>query len=84
PGIFAAGNWTFGQTVYLSPLIAAAMDVPGVASVTPITFERWAGGDQGELEAGEIDLASLQIAQLSNDPTNPENGCLILDMEGGL
>jgi Baseplate J-like protein len=84
PGIFAAGNWTFGQTVYLSPLIAAAMDVPGVASVTPITFERWAGGDQGELQAGEIDLASLQIAQLSNDPTNPENGCLILDMEGGL
>ena len=32
----------------------------------------------------EIDLASLQIAQLSNDPSNPENGCLVLDMEGGL
>ena len=83
-GIFAPANWTFGQTVYLSPLIAAAMDVPGVGSVTPITFQRWAGGDQGELARGEIDLASLQIAQLSNDPSNPENGCLVLDMEGGL
>ena len=55
-----------------------------VATVTPITFQRWAGGDQGELAAGEIDLASLEIAQLSNDPADPENGCLILDMEGGL
>ena len=83
-GIFAPANWTFGQTVYLSPLIAAALDVPGVATVTPITFQRWAAGGQGELAAGEIDLASLQIAQLSNDPADPENGCLILDMEGGL
>jgi hypothetical protein len=83
-GLFAPANWTFGQTVYLSPLIAAAMKVPGVANVTPVTFQRWAGSDQGELAVGQIDMASLQIAQLANDPNKPENGLLTLDMQGGL
>jgi hypothetical protein len=83
-GLFAPANWTFGQPVYLSPLIGAAMNVSGVANVMPVSFQPWAASPQGELQAGVIEMASLQIAQLANDPSTPENGCLILDMEGGL
>lgn len=83
-GLFAPARWTFGQPVYLSPLIAAAMNVAGVANVTPVSFQRWAAAAQGELQTGVIEMASLEIAQLANDPSRPENGCLILDMQGGL
>ena len=37
-GLFHPDNFTFGQTVYLSPLIAAAQAVAGVASVRDHRF----------------------------------------------
>ena len=39
-GVFHPDNFTFGQTVYLSPLIAAAGRVDGVDSVRVLTFQR--------------------------------------------
>ena len=38
-GVFYPGNFTFGQTVYLSPIYAAARKVPGVQSVTATRFQ---------------------------------------------
>jgi hypothetical protein len=83
-GLFHPDELTFGQTVYLSAVIAAAMRVPGVTWVEATRFQRWGEADRGERAAGRIDLGRLEIARLDNDPNAPANGRLDLDMQGGL
>ncbi len=88
-GFFHPDNFTFGQPVYLSQIVAAAMEVPGVAwidtSDRPETrFQRWGEPSHGELAAGEIRMGRLEIARLDNDPSLPENGKIEFFMEGGL
>ena len=39
-GAFYPDNFTFGQTVYLSPIYAAVQDTEGVQSVTVTRFQR--------------------------------------------
>ena len=75
--VFDPDNWTFGQTVYLGPLIATAMRVPGVLWVETLSFGPRAVGD-------EIRLGRLEIARLDNDPDFPEHGKIDFEMEGGL
>jgi hypothetical protein len=84
-GVFHPDNFTFGQTVYLSPLYAAAMKVEGVAAVEVTTFERQATPDPNQvaLKAGKLTLARLEIARLDNDPDFPEHGVLTLNMDDG-
>jgi hypothetical protein len=83
-GFFHPDNFTFGQPVYLSQLVAAAMAVPGVASVVVTTFQRFGKKANGELAAGVVDIHALEIARCDNDPNFPENGRLQLDLQGGL
>jgi hypothetical protein len=90
-GFFHPDNFTFGQPVYLSRIIAAAMQIPGVHWVDtddtppkPNHFLRWGQASNGETQKGEIDFARLEIARLDNDPNNPENGKIEFFMEGGL
>ena len=89
-GFFHPDNFTFGQPVYLSRIIAAAMQVPGVHWVDtddrppkPNRFQRWGQAPAGETAAGEIDFGRLEIARLDNDPNAPENGRIQFFMEGG-
>jgi hypothetical protein len=82
-GLFSAGNFTFGQTVYLSPVYAAARSVPGVVLVTATQFQPQGVTTSKYLTAGEIKLGSLQIARLENDPSYPDHGQLTLLMQGG-
>ena len=84
-GVFHPDNFSFGQTVYLSPLYAAAMKVEGVAAVRITTFQRQASPDQQKLalKAGKLTLARLEIARLDNDPNFPERGVLRLNVEDG-
>jgi hypothetical protein len=83
-GVFYPGNFTFGQTVYLSPIYAAARKVPGVQSVTATIFQA-----QGSpptpiyLTKGEMPLGPFQIARLENDRSLPDHGQLTLTMQGG-
>jgi predicted phage baseplate assembly protein len=83
-GFFHPDNFTFGQHVYLSRVIAAAMQVPGVVWVQADRFERWGRLPQGELAAGVITMGALEIARLDNDPNAPENGRIEFLMQGGL
>jgi hypothetical protein len=82
-GLFYPDNFTFGQTVYLSPVYAAARSVAGVVSVTATKFQPQGVNTTQYLDAGEIKLGSLQVARLENDPSYPDHGQLTLIMEGG-
>jgi hypothetical protein len=83
-GVFYSGNFTFGQTVYLSPIYAAARQVAGVVSVTATVFQpQGAAPTKRYLHKGEIPLGPFQIAQMDNDPSLPDHGQLTLLMQGG-
>lgn len=89
-GFFHPDNFTFGQSVYLSKVIATAMQVSGVQWVdfsdrtNPLhRFQRWGRAANQELENGEISIGRLEIARLDNDPNAPENGRIDFLMEGG-
>jgi hypothetical protein len=80
-GFFHPDRFTFGQPVYLSAVIAAAMAVPGVEYVTPLRFQRLGRPAAGEIASGRIPIARLEIARLDNDPNAPENGRLRVDVD---
>lgn len=82
-GLFYPDNFTFGQSVYLSKVYAAARSVPGVIGVTTKTFQRQGINTDQYKISGEIPMANLEVARLENDPNFPDHGQLILDMEGG-
>jgi uncharacterized phage protein gp47/JayE len=82
-GLFYPDNFTFGQTVYLSPVYAAARSVAGVVSVTAVKFQPQGVNTAQYLDAGEIPLGALQVARLDNDPDFPNHGQLTLAMMGG-
>ncbi|MCB2041305.1 MAG: putative baseplate assembly protein, partial [Rhodoferax sp.] len=48
-GLFHPDNFSFGQTVFLSPLYAAARSVPGVDSVQVTRFQRQGQEDPAPL-----------------------------------
>ncbi|MGA2288450.1 putative baseplate assembly protein [Bradyrhizobium sp.] len=90
-GFFYPGNFTFGQRVYISQIVAAAMQTPGVMWVdtndvgaSPNHFTRLGQKPNGEAAAGLIAMAPLEIARLDNDPSRPENGKIQFILKGGL
>ncbi|MCD4843352.1 MAG: baseplate J/gp47 family protein [Methanosarcinales archaeon] len=90
-GFFHPDNFTFGQPVYLSRVITAAMKVQGVQWVDMDDrypkrnrFRRWRQPSQGEFEDGRISMGRLEIACLDNDLNRPEMGRIEFYMEGGL
>jgi hypothetical protein len=82
-GLFHPDRFTFGQSVYLSPLIAAAQAVPGVASVEASVFQRLGITSTASLVDGRIVLDRLEIARLDNDANFPERGEFRLVLRGG-
>jgi hypothetical protein len=83
-GFFHPDRWTFGEDVYLSQLVAAAQAVPGVARIEAQTFRpRAVGATRDERIASVISIGESQVARLDNDPENPGNGELTLEMDGG-
>lgn len=82
-GLFHPDRFTFGQTVYLSPILAAARDVAGVASAAARVFQRQGRDERRHLDAGRLELGRLEIARLDNDPNFPERGVLRIGLSGG-
>ena len=82
-GFFHPDNFTFGQSLHLSEVYAAVERVPGVDSVEIVVFHRFGESPSGELQAGRIDVDSLEVIRLNNDPNFPENGVLSIEMRGG-
>jgi predicted phage baseplate assembly protein len=82
--VFNPDNFSFGQPVYLSRIIAAAQAVEGVEAVSALKFQRKAAPNAGSLESGVIPMGRLEIAQLANNPNFPERGRLTVDAGGGI
>ena len=82
-GLFHPDNFSFGQTIYLSPMLAAARNVPGVASANVLAFQRQGTDETRYLDDGRLPLGRLEIARLDNDPNFPEHGVLRIELSGG-
>ena len=82
-GIFHPDNFTFGEPVYLSPIVAAAQAVDGVDAVRPQVFRRMFGASPTSLLEGIIPIGGLEIAQLAQNPNFRERGTLKIHAGGG-
>jgi hypothetical protein len=82
-GLLSSVNFSFGETVYASPLIAAAQGVAGVVSVTLATFSRldapWVDGTA----AGFLTVGRLEIPRCDNDPDHLDHGLFTITLDGG-
>jgi hypothetical protein len=84
PGFLNAANFQFGQTVYASPIIAAAQAVTGVMAVTLQTFERMDSPTPANTAPpAELPMAAVEIPCCNNDPNHADRGLLTLTMDGG-
>jgi hypothetical protein len=90
-GFFHPDNFTFGQPLYLSKLVAAITSVVGVEAVDVTRFARQHDYDpdpdrpatRRNLTRGSLAAGRLEIVRLDNDPNFPENGVLELKLRGG-
>jgi len=84
-GFFHPDNFTFGTPVYLSRLYRAAMDVEGVSHLDiMVKFRRWGAIKSEELKGDLLEVGTLEVVRLDNDPNYPENGTIEFQMEGGI
>lgn len=82
-GLFHPDNFSFGEPIYLSRIVAAAQVVEGVEAVRAERFERLGARGATTLADGVITLGALEIAQLANNPNFRERGRLTLQAGGG-
>jgi hypothetical protein len=79
-GFFHPDNFTFGQPLFLSDVVATAMAVPGVAWVdvgddaSGLRFRRLGRPVASDLTSGRIEAASREVLRADSDPSNPERG----------
>jgi hypothetical protein len=81
PGLFHPDRVTFGETLYLSRIYAAALEVAGVADVSITAFARQ-GGVSG-LDSGTLAFGPREVPLLANDPNRPLDGQITLHVKGG-
>jgi hypothetical protein len=83
-GLLNAANFRFAQTVYASPIIAAAQGVVGVVAVTLVTFERMDSPTlPGAAPPTQLLMNAVEIPRCDNDPNHADHGRLVLTMDGG-
>lgn len=82
-GFFESDQQSFGQSVHLSRIVAAAMSVAGVMCATVTELHRYGEPPSHEIENGVLPLRANEIAELANDPNHPERGFIAIDIEGG-
>jgi len=89
-GYFYADHFGFGDALYLSPIVARAMAVPGVAFVDlsdPARghrFQRFGRPAAGEVAQGRIPIGRFEIVRTMSSGNFPEAGRIEFIMEGGL
>ena len=84
PGLFNPGLLELGQPFYLSPLIAAAQAVDGVASVQVLTFERQDQPERRGPAGRRAHPAAAGVLRPRQRSEFPERGRFELTVQGGL
>ncbi|MFZ0343238.1 MAG: baseplate J/gp47 family protein [Gaiellaceae bacterium] len=80
---FAHDNWTFGEPLEASALLAAVQRANGVSGVTSVFYrERGVQPDWAELP-DTVTIPPDRILRVDNDPSRPEDGSLRVLVEGG-
>lgn len=83
-GFFAPGTFGFGQTVFLSQIVAAAASIRGVERVVVERFHPVGRPLEDEIAKGRIDVGRFEIARADSDPARPQFGGVNVDIvEGG-
>jgi hypothetical protein len=82
-GLLNAANFTFGETVYASPLVAAAQAVEGVASATLSVLTRLDDPSVDGVAQGYLTMGRLELPRCDNDPNHLDHGIFVLHMDGG-
>jgi len=82
-GFFHPDNLSFGDSIAVSTLVATAQAVTGVQSVVVHTLEHYGEVSHMALRLGVLLIGPMEIAQLDNDPNEPEHGTLTFNMRGG-
>jgi hypothetical protein len=82
-GFFHPDNLSFGDSIYLSRIVAAAQAVEGVESVLATRLRRRFESGHHELDEGVLRIGPLEIPRLDGDPLHPENGSLKFELRGG-
>lgn len=80
-GFFHADNFTFGDSVYASSILAAAQAVNGVEHVELTALRRQ--GATTKVVPDVLETDRLEIPRLENDPSVPGHGIIGFDMKGG-
>jgi len=83
PGLLNPQNFTFGQTIYASPFIAAAQGIDGVTSAQISVFQRMDDPSLDGAAQGFLTMGRLEIARCDNNPDRLDRGILVLHMDGG-
>lgn len=73
-GLFRPNALSFGDSVHLSRLVAAAQGVPGVAMAWVTRMRRRFTPPDHEIDEGVLTLRPWEIPQLDNDPNHSERG----------
>lgn len=82
-GFFHPDLLTFGDSIYLSRLVAAAQAVAGVRNIEVTKFQRLGLPSDDRIRDGVLSMGPFEIARLDNDPNSPEFGTLTVTLEGG-
>jgi len=82
-GLLNPENFTFGETIYTSPFVAAAQGVEGVSSATVTAFQRMDDPSIDGAAQGYLTMGRLELARCDNDPNRLDRGIFVLHMDGG-
>jgi Baseplate J-like protein len=82
-GFFHPDRLSFGDSIYVSKLVAAAQNVDGVESVVVTRLQRRFEMPNHELDKGVLPIGSLEVARLGSNRASLENGRFALTVRGG-
>ena len=83
-GFFEPGRLGFGEDLYASDILQAAMGLEGIENACLNRFKKIGNRYADQAATGRIRLDALEVAVCDNDPARPERGYFHLTLHGGL
>jgi hypothetical protein len=82
-GFFDHGNWSFGEPLEASALLAAAQRANGVLGVSAVSYRERGVQPTWAALPDTVAIPPDRILRVDNDPSRPESGSLRVIVEGG-